>query len=114
MYSRISRKLHWGKADAVDHLTQYAVARVATERYTTPDSKGNFYFYNFREGDYNLAVDEKTLPEYAVMNTPDHVSVLVRLGQQPKFVDFQFEIRKPGKPVRKILPGTIDEQPRQR
>jgi len=72
-------------------------------RYTTPDNEGNFYFYNLREGDYDLAVDEKSLPEYGVTDKPDRVSVSVRLGQQPKAVNFQFEVHTPAKPVRKVL-----------
>jgi hypothetical protein len=81
----------------------------ATDRYTTPDSEGNFYFYNLREGDYNLALDDKTLPDFAIVDKPDHVSVLVRVGEQPKLVNLQFAVHKPEKPVRKVLVGTIDE-----
>ena len=85
-----------------------AIRMVATERYTTPDTEGNFYFYNLREGDYTLAVDERTLPEFAMLNKPDSVSVPVRVGQQPKFVNIQFEVHKPEKPVRKVLVGTVN------
>jgi hypothetical protein len=73
------------------------------ERYTTPDTEGNFYFYNLREGDYELVLDKKTLPEYAVMDKSEHVSVSVKVGRQPEPVNFQFEIRKPQKPVRTVL-----------
>jgi hypothetical protein len=72
-------------------------------RYTTPDNEENFYFYNLREGDYDLAVDEKSLPEYGLTDKPDRVSVSVCLGQQPQAVSFQFEVHTPAKPVRKVL-----------
>jgi hypothetical protein len=86
----------------------------ATGRYTTPDSEGNFYFYNLREGDYNLMLDEKSLPEYGVTAKPDHVSVAVRLGQQPQPIGFRFEVHKPAKPVRNVLERTAEAQPLQR
>jgi len=83
-------------------------------RYTTPDGEGTFTFYNLREGDYSLALDEKSLPEYGVTDKPDGVSVSVRLGQQPQAVNFQFDVHKPTKPVRKVLLKATGEQPRPR
>ena len=73
------------------------------ERYTTPDTEGNFYFYNLREGAYELLLDLTTLPQYAVMNTPERVQQSVRVGAQTAPVDFAFEIREPEKPVRKVF-----------
>lgn len=73
-------------------------------RYTTPDTDGNFYFYNMHEGSYEVAVDLRTLPEFGVLNTADRVSVAVRLdGKAAEAVAFGFEIRKLMKPVRKVL-----------
>ena len=54
-------------------------------------------------GEYELAIDEKTLPEFAVLNKPVRVSVSVQTGEQSAPVNFQFEIRKPEKPVRTVL-----------
>jgi len=88
-----------------------AVRIVGTDRYTTPDSEGNFYFYNLGEGDYSFMVDEKTLPEYAVTIKPDRVAVSVRLGRQPEPITFRFEVHQPEKPVRKVVLGTMDGQP---
>jgi hypothetical protein len=73
------------------------------DRYTTPDLEGNFYFYNLREGEYELAVDKTTLPEFAVMDKSDRVSRSVRVGRELEPVTFEFEIRKPQKPVRRVL-----------
>jgi len=73
------------------------------ERYTTPDNEGNFYFYNLREGEYEVVVDKNTLPQFAVMNRIERVSVSVKVGRQPEPVSFQFEIRAPQKPVRRVL-----------
>jgi tetratricopeptide (TPR) repeat protein len=72
-------------------------------RYTTPDTEGNFYFYNLREGNYKLSVDTKTLPEYSVLTTPDSFDISVAAGKQPEPVTFAFEIHEPAKPVRKVL-----------
>jgi hypothetical protein len=72
-------------------------------RYTTPNLEGNFYFYNLREGEYEVAVDKNTLPEYATMDKSEPVSVSVRVGQELQEVNFQFDIRKPQKPIRKVL-----------
>jgi hypothetical protein len=73
------------------------------ERYTTPDTDGNFSFYNVHEGEYALAVDEKTLPEFAVMSQPDRISVAVHVGGAPEPVAFGFKINKPEKPIRRVL-----------
>jgi hypothetical protein len=73
------------------------------ERYTTPDAEGKFFFYNVHEGEYALAVDEKTLPEFAVMSQPDRISVPVHVGGAPEPVTFGFKINKPEKPIRRVL-----------
>jgi hypothetical protein len=71
------------------------------ERYTTPE--GAFFFYNLREGDYELVLDKTTLPEFAVMDQAERVSVSVKVGRQPEPVNFPFEVRPPQKPVRNVL-----------
>jgi hypothetical protein len=73
------------------------------ERYTTPDSEGAFYFYNLREGDYEVVLDKKTLPEFAAMEQAERVSVSLKVGQQPEPINFQFEVKPPEKPVRNVL-----------
>jgi hypothetical protein len=73
------------------------------ERYTTSDAEGLFHFYNLRQGEYEIVVDEKTLPEFAVLREHRRVSVSVQAGSEITPVDFQFEIRLPQKPVRTVL-----------
>jgi hypothetical protein len=73
------------------------------ERYTTPASEGDFYFYNLREGEYEIVLDKRTLPEFAFMEKAERASVSVKAGRQPEPVTFQFEIRKPQKSVRRVL-----------
>jgi hypothetical protein len=87
-----------------DVSLENAVIRVLPgERYTTPDSQGAFYFYNLREGNYEVVLDKTTLPEFAVMGQPDRVSVSVQVGRQPEPINFQFEVKLPEKPVRNVL-----------
>jgi hypothetical protein len=73
------------------------------DRYTTPDRDGNFAFYNLREGDYQVAVDEKTLPEHAALQQPGRVTVTAKPGRVADPVNFRFEVHKPAKPVRTIF-----------
>jgi hypothetical protein len=83
-------------------LDNIVIRMLPGERYTTADTEGNFFFYNLREGEYTLAVDEKTLPEFAVMDQP-RISVPVHVGAAPERVAFEFKINKPEKPVRRVL-----------
>jgi hypothetical protein len=96
----IQGKVTGPKDVAVDNIV---IRMFPGERYTTPDAEGNFFFYNLREGEYALAVDEKTLPEFAVMSQPGRISVPVYVGVAPQPVIFAFKINKPEKPVRKVL-----------
>jgi hypothetical protein len=87
-----------------DESLEKIIVRIAgTDRYTTPNAKGNFYFYNMREGDYTLTLDEKTLPQLAVLRGSETASVAVRIGVQPAMVVLQFETSKPEKTVRQIV-----------
>jgi hypothetical protein len=83
-------------------LDNVIIRMLPGDRYTTPDTEGNFFFYNLREGEYTLAVDEKTLPEFAEMNQP-RISITVHVGAAPEPVAFGFKINKPEKPVRRVL-----------
>jgi hypothetical protein len=84
-------------------LESIVIRLLPGERYTTPDAEGVFTFYNLRQGEYELAIDRKTLPEFAVLDEPSRVSVSVQAGKQPLTPNFQFQIRKPEKPVRTVL-----------
>jgi predicted porin len=73
------------------------------DRYTTTDGDGAFAFYGLREGDYEVKFAEKSLPENGVLKTPASVPVSLRRGGKIEAVSFDFEIRVPEKPIRKIL-----------
>jgi hypothetical protein len=70
--------------------------------YTITDADGNFGFYNLREGDYEVVLDESTLPEFAVPDSPAGVPLTLRHGIAVPGVQFGFTILPPAKPVRKI------------
>ncbi|MBI3667356.1 MAG: SPOR domain-containing protein [Acidobacteria bacterium] len=82
-----------------------------TARYTTTDSEGNFSFQNLREGDYELALDQQTLPENAVLMGPPRVPLSARPGAEMVSVRFQLGARKQEKPVRKIFEEQPDREP---
>ena len=84
-------------------LEDIVIRMLPGERYTTPDSEGAFYFYNLREGNYELVLDKMTLPEFAVMDQSERTSVSLKAGRQPEPVNFRFEVRLPQKPVRNVL-----------
>ncbi|HEY2014073.1 MAG TPA: hypothetical protein VGH38_11270 [Bryobacteraceae bacterium] len=92
---------------AVDNIV---IRMTPTERYTTPDRSGNFHFYNLHEGDYELAIDGRSLPEYAVIRSADRISIHVVSGRQPEPVRFEFELHKPEKTVRKVFEKKIEDQ----
>ena len=75
-------------------LQSIVVRLLPSTRYTTPDSRGRFAFYNVREGQYQVALDLSSLPEYAVMKTPVQKAVTLAKGETPGDVRFDFEIRQ--------------------
>lgn len=83
-----------------------------TPRYTTPDSEGNFAFYNLREGDYEVVLDEETLPANSLLTTPSHVPISLRLGLEHARLYFEFKIRQPEKPIRKLFEREISREVR--
>jgi len=79
-----------------------------SKRYTTPNADGEFTFYNLREGDYELAIDEKTLPEDCVLISSAKKQIAVRLDSAANSVSFEIGIRKVEKPVRIMIDQKID------
>jgi hypothetical protein len=76
------------------------VKLLPTDRYTTPTPEGRFAFYNLREGEYDLAIDPKSLPEFGVLDrTTVHVSV--KRGVPAEEVVFHLAVQKPEKPIRR-------------
>lgn len=84
------------------------VIRLAgTQRYTTPEDNGNFFFHNLREGEYEVALDMPTLPVTVLLASAPAVKVVV---SNTLAAEVRFELRlKPleEKPVRKILEERI-------
>lgn len=85
-------------------LLEDIVIRLAPgSRYTTTSKDGRFTFYNVREGDLEVTLDRKTLPEDAALSSPAVVPVSVRAGSATQPVDFEFVIHTAPKPIRKVL-----------
>jgi len=73
-------------------------------RYTSTDKNGSFTFYNVSEGDFDLEIEPKTLPEGAELESPASVRTAARIGTPPALVEFIFTIIKEApKPIRKVL-----------
>lgn len=79
-----------------------------SKRYTTPNADGDFTFYNLREGDYELTIDEQTLPEGCMLRSPAKKSIAVRLDSTADSVSFEIGIRVIEKPVRIMIDQKID------
>ena len=61
------------KGISLDNL----VIRIAgSDRYTTPNQNGGFSFYNLKEGQYEVAIDPRTIPEGFLVSGPASLSVL--------------------------------------
>ncbi|MBZ5543943.1 MAG: carboxypeptidase-like regulatory domain-containing protein [Acidobacteriia bacterium] len=80
------------------------VRLAGTSRYTTPDPDGTFAFYNLREGEYDPAIDEKTLPEGYLLVSPASVHVLASSSKPATPVIFELKEKpREEKPIRQIL-----------
>jgi len=79
-----------------------------TKLYTTPYQDGSFYFYNLREGDYEVLVDPQTLPDGYLLASPGSVRVSPRSFTAPPRVEFELKPKPEAvKPVREILQQEI-------
>ena len=77
-----------------------------TERYTTPDSEGRFGFYNMREGDYQVVVDQTTLPPgTAIDPAKASASVSLRRDQRTEPISLELKEAKDQRPVRRVVIG---------
>ena len=72
-------------------------------RYTTTNKEGGFMFYNVREGDFELTLDPRTLPEGGALSSPAAIPVAVRVGAASPALEFTFIVTTTEKPIRKVL-----------
>jgi hypothetical protein len=74
------------------------VKLLSTSRYTTPSPDGRFGFYNLREGEYDVAIDPKSLPEFGLLDRiAAHISI--SSGIPGEELIFRLSIQKPEKPI---------------
>ncbi|MGI8989686.1 MAG: hypothetical protein ACR2I2_08890 [Bryobacteraceae bacterium] len=73
-----------------------------TARYTTPSAEGRFAFYNLREGEYDLTIEPKSLPEFATVDRTT-AQVSLRGGIQAAEPIFILTVNKPQKPIHRSV-----------
>jgi hypothetical protein len=97
------------KGISLDNL----VIRIAgSDRYTTPNQSGAFSFYNLKEGQYDVAIDPRTIPEGFLVSGPASLSVLaVDRSGPPAPIEFVLQVQpEQEKPIRQILQEQIHVQ----
>ena len=90
-------------AGSLPPLEDIVIRLAPSSRYTTTNKEGGFTFYNVREGDFELALDPKTLPEGGALSSPAAIPVAVRVGAAPPTLEFTFVVNTTQKPIRKVL-----------
>jgi len=79
-----------------------------TNRYTTPYQDGSFSFYDLHEGDYQVEIDSRTLPEGYMLTSPASVHVSARSFTAPPPVEFEIKPKpEEVKPVRQTVQQEI-------
>jgi hypothetical protein len=84
-------------------LDGVVIRTVPGSRYTMTDADGHFAFHNLREGDFEVVLDPKTLPENGVLKSAASIPVVFRVGTPLPALLFQFEVVSPQKTIRKVL-----------
>ena len=72
-------------------------------RYTSTRKDGSFTFHNVREGDFEVAIDPRTLPDGAELQSPATLGASVRIGTPLPPVEFAFIVKSPQKSIRIVL-----------
>jgi hypothetical protein len=84
------------------------VRLVGTKLYTTPYADGTFSFYNLREGQYEVEIDTKTLPEGYILASPARVPVAASSTNPASPIGFELKVKpQAAKPVREMLKQEI-------
>lgn len=92
-------------------LENILIRLLPSERYTTPDPDGTFNFYNLREGDYELAIDEATLPEGTYLDSGNRMSLQIRIGKDIPSIEFSLKNKSIEKPIQKAFEQRIELTP---
>jgi hypothetical protein len=93
-----------GKVDGPEGSLEGVLIRLAPGgRYTTTDRDGRFAFYNVHEGDYEVALDQQSLPENGQLRSEGSVRARVRVGARTPPIGFSFAVITPSKPIRTIV-----------
>jgi hypothetical protein len=72
-------------------------------RYTSTHKDGSFVFYNVREGDYEVMIDPRTLPDGGELQSSAPARAEARFGGSSTPVEFAFTVKTLQKPIRKVL-----------
>jgi hypothetical protein len=79
------------------------------QRYTTTLKDGSFAFYNTPDGDYQLRIDENTLPSEAKLKSAPNAALVIRAGSVPAPIKFEIDrIPMQKKRIRKVLEQKIE------
>ena len=74
------------------------------DRSTSTDVDGRFGFYNLPEGDYEIRLEESSLPENARLISPASLPAAPRYGKDEAPLEFRYQIVLPGpKPVKQVF-----------
>ena len=73
------------------------------DRYTTTASDGHFSFYNLHEGDFEVVLDQSSLPENERLDSESAMPAVVRLGVPVPPIGFAVTVQVNTKPIRKVL-----------
>jgi uncharacterized membrane protein YgcG len=89
-------------------LENTVIRLVGTNRYTTPYQDGSFAFYNLPEGEYEVLLDEPTLPEGYLLASPARLRVSASGASPPTEIQFELKLRPAQeKPIQEILKEEI-------
>jgi hypothetical protein len=94
-----------GRVAGPEHATLEGIVMrlLPGNRYVSTREDGSFTLSNVREGDFNVTIDAKSLPEGAELQSPTVVSTSVRSGTPVPTIRFTFILKGVQKPIRKVF-----------